>query len=159
VIAVGAEEVGSSIDGSLANAHEAVVVLLIDTDAFGEVSPLPWAPVRPRPPGGLARQREPRRFGDEVPRRRPPAAFDRAVLPERDRHFGFTVLFAGTVGSLLERLDPVPDFGAREEFLMWIGRLEIIPVLPLLTSGYWRSYSSVCKSSHTRSHTGVRSYA
>jgi len=52
--------------------------------------------------------------------------------------FGFTILFGVTVGSLLERLDPDPDLGAREGFLMvgltWLA-VAMVGAVPYLVAG------------------------
>ncbi|NHN47382.1 TrkH family potassium uptake protein [Halostella sp. JP-L12] len=52
--------------------------------------------------------------------------------------FGFAILFAVTVGSLLERLDPDPDLGAREGFLMvgltWLA-VALVGAVPYLVAG------------------------
>ena len=62
------------------------------------------------------------------PRRSPPSA---GTLGNVGPGLGF----AGPMGSY----EPFSDFSTLVmAFLMWIGRLEVLPVLVLLTRNYWR---------------------
>ena len=45
----------------------------------------------------------------------------------------------GAIGPMNSYLDFSPSSKLFMVFLMWIGRLEIFPVLVLLTQAYWRS--------------------